>query len=184
MTAMAPLRIAFLAALAILVAHPGRAAADEQGPDDGPSPILLVGGLTFAIGGGALQYYGIHRLTDAIDQDNEPVGPEWGLLASVGGLVAEVGGAMTTAWAWKLGEHDFAVDLRTGAPIQEKRSLGLTGLVVGAVALIGITVGQLFVFSRTLNCIQRSETYGDRQIAARAMGSLQARSCNWRATRC
>jgi hypothetical protein len=88
--------------------------------------------------------------------------------------MAEVGGAMTTAWAWKLGEHDFALDLRNRAPIQDKRWLGLTGLGVGVVGLIGITVGQILVFQKTVDCFNHSNGYSDEAISCTNDGLLAA----------
>jgi len=158
--AKSPWWIVFLAALVLVVANPRQAAAQEREPDDGPPSALLVGGLTFAVAGGALQYYGIHRLADSIDEDPGSADLKWGFLGSLGGLMAEVGGAMTTAWAWKLGEHDLAMDLRNRAPIQDKRWLGLTGLGVGVVGIIGITVGQILVFQKTVDCFKHSNGYG------------------------
>jgi len=142
--------VSCLVATAIALGSAGRAAADEEpAPAEGapPSAAWLVFGVAVAAGGGALQYYGAHRYA----RDAQASGG-WLALSSLGGLTAEVGGALTAYWGWRLGENHFAFDRASGGPIKERRSLALGALAVGAVAFAATYVAEIYVFTRAFTC--------------------------------
>lgn len=105
------------------------------------------------MGGGALSYYGAHRFAQ---DDDLKSGGQWVALDAAGTFTMEVGGALATLWGWRLGEHDFQVDRASGGPIKDRRSLAVTGLVVGGAAVVGMTVGFGYVYSKYMSCLGSS----------------------------
>src|SRR5260221_5957166 len=127
-----------------LLVRAGAARAEDPEP---PSAGILGAGVALAVGGAALNVYGVHRYLNASDNDIGALS-----LSSLGSLVMEGGGALETYWAWRLGEHRYATDLRDNVPLESRRPMALGALVVGAAALAATYVGVGFVFAKTFSC--------------------------------
>jgi hypothetical protein len=134
-----------VAAAVTLAAAPSRAAAEEA---EAPSAALLVGGVAVAAAGGALQYYAARHYAN-----NADAGFGWVALDSAGGLVTQGGGALVALWGWRLGEHDFAVDLASGGPIKERRPIANTGLVLGGAALLASYAALVYADVGVVGCV-------------------------------
>jgi len=100
-----------------------------------------------AVGGGALQYTSAHHFAN-----NPEASFGWLALGSVGGIVSEVGGAVTAYWGWRLGENHLAFDRASGGPVKERRSMALIALAVGAAALAVEYGAELYLFSKSFSC--------------------------------
>jgi hypothetical protein len=147
--------------LGLLVALGARAArADEPAPAPGPAGLVV--GIAAMAGGGALHYASARHYAD-----DPSTGTGWLLLNSLGALVMQVGGVVETAWGWQLGEHDLALDLASGRPVRQHHPVARVALAAGAVAVIGMYVGIVFVYAKSLGCaVDVRSTAGVRHCAA------------------
>jgi hypothetical protein len=137
-------RVAVVGVVAFLLVWARSARADDAEP---PSAGILGAGVALALGGAALNVYGVHRYVNAPGNDFGAL-----TLSSLGNLVMEGGGAIETYWAWRLGEHRLATDLRDDVPLQSRRPLAIGALVVGAAALAATYVGTGIVFAKSFSC--------------------------------
>jgi hypothetical protein len=137
-------RVAVVGVVAFLLVWARAARADDAEP---PSAGILGAGVALAVGGAALNVYEIHRYVNETGNDFGTL-----TLSSLGSLVMQGGGALETYWAWRLGEHRLATDLRDNVPLESRRPMALGALAVGAVALVATYVGIGFVFAKTFTC--------------------------------
>jgi hypothetical protein len=85
-------------------------------------------------------------------------------LSTGGGLVAQVGGAIATFWAWRLGESHAARDARAGVET-DVYGYKVGGLVVGGLALATIYASTLYGSFSVFGCTTAGQV--DRGCASR-----------------
>jgi len=134
------------------------ARADAADEDTGPTPVLLGLGLAVAAGGATVAYTSARHYVDHPDAS-----AGWVALNGLGLLTMEGGGALVALWGWKLGEHAYATDVAGGVPIRSRRPLALTGVAIGAVALVAIEGASFYVFSKISGCANPESTINQSQ---------------------
>lgn len=132
--------------VALLLAGTARAAEDPASP----SAALPVLGGAVALGGMAMTYAAARNMHDrdpgCVELDG---GCFW--LATAGALTAQIGGAIATFWAWRLGESDAARDGRAGVA-RDVHAYKVGGLIVGGLALATIYASTLYGSVAVFGC--------------------------------
>jgi hypothetical protein len=123
--------------LALLAAAPSIAAAEEPPlRTESPGPGFLIGGLALLGGGVAIDGLTAYKGSARCFDRNEACFH----LGNLGGTVRLGGAALTTAYFWKLGEHQFALDYQaSSAPLDPRpyRTLAWATFSAGALGFLG-----------------------------------------------